>query len=377
MQEQGVEECFALSTCNRVEVYALTPKTEVVFNALSERCESPLETVRDQLYVRSGTEAIKHLLRVVSGLDSAVLGETEVVGQVKSAWQQAAKIGAVGPIMDEFLRRSFETGKRVRSETGISRAVTSVASLAMREAAREAGGIEGKSVLMVGAGQIAERIMKYLAKHRPARTVVLNRTESKAKRLAASINGAFGGLDGLASHLSEADVVVTALSAESPIVTKAHFAERGGRRCIVVDLGVPSNVDREVEELPGVKLLNLDRLIETCRTNSEQRKDAIPHANAIVAEETERTARTMHERAVAGTIRSLVEHGERVKQLTLEQMAPKLKGMGERELQVVEEVARRVVNGMLQRPIKELKRPGDPGIAESALIRLYGLEEGA
>lgn len=374
LKEQGVEECFVLSTCHRVEVYALTPQNAIVLRALSDKSGIPAETLKHHLYVHTGTQAINHLLRVVSGLDSAVLGETEVVSQVKSAWLHAVKIGTVGPIMDEFLRKSFETSKRVRSETEISRFVTSVASLAMREASREVGGLEGKRVLVLGAGQIAERIVKYLAEHRPEMTIVLNRTESKARRLAASVNGAYGNLDGFARLLGKTDVVVTALSAETPILNKAMFEENGGKECIVVDLGVPSNVQSDIDELPGIRLLNLDYLNETCRANSERRQDAVPLANEIVAEETERTAWTMHERAVAGTIRSLMEHGERVKQTTLEKMGSKLKGLTDHELQIVEEVARRVVNGMLKCPIKELKRPSDP-VTESAVIRIYGLEE--
>ena len=376
LQSQGVDECFALSTCNRVEVYALTDRDDVVLDSLSKRCGTPVDAMREHLYVYRGEDTIQHLLEVVSGLDSAVLGETEIVSQVKGAWNDGSKIGVVRSVMDELLRRAFETGKRVRTETEISRAVTSVASLAMREASRAAGGLQGKNVLVIGAGQVAERALKYLADHRPARTVVLNRTVERAERLAAGVEGEFGGLDELGRRLDEADVVVSAVGAETPIVTRAMIEACSPKSRLFVDLGVPRNVEQGVDQMQGVSLLHIEHLAEVCRKNSERRAKAVPRAKAIVVEETAKTVRSLRERAASGTIRELIEHGETVKKFTLQQMEPKLQRLGESERALVEEAARRVVSGLLQGPIRELKASDDPSATETAVRALYGLEEG-
>ncbi|MCH8979137.1 MAG: glutamyl-tRNA reductase [Armatimonadetes bacterium] len=375
LQAQGVEECFALSTCNRVEVYALTDRVEVVLESLSKRCGMPVGSMREHLYIHRGEATVRHLLEVVSGLDSAVLGETEIVSQVKGAWNDGSRVGAVRPVMDELLRRAFETGKRVRTETDISRAVTSVASLAMREASKAAQGLEDKNVLVIGAGQVAERVMKYLADHRPAKTVVLNRTPEKAERLAAGIDAEFGGLNDLQPRLDEADVVISAVGAEAPIVTRAMIEACGPKSRLFVDLGVPNNFEQGVDQLPGATLLHVEHLTEVCRKNSERRAKAVPQAQAIIEQETARAVQSLRERAASGTIRELIEHGETVKRYTLEQMEPKLRRLGESERALVEEAARRVVNGMLQGPIQELKGSDDPSATETAVRALYGLEE--
>ncbi|HXH59779.1 MAG TPA: hypothetical protein VNI20_00320, partial [Fimbriimonadaceae bacterium] len=165
---RGVAECFVLSTCNRVELYAVARNHDVLLQALSAHCGRPAEELSRMLQKRKGPEVVSHLFSVCSGIDSAVLGETEIVSQLKTGWQIAEDAGTVGPILGTVLRMALATGKRVRSETTISRAVTSIASLAMREASRRAKGLHDKRLLIVGAGAAAMSAVKYLVEHLPA-----------------------------------------------------------------------------------------------------------------------------------------------------------------------------------------------------------------
>ncbi|RYG23859.1 glutamyl-tRNA reductase [bacterium] len=369
LREHGIDEAVVLSTCNRTEVYSFGGETGHVVRLLAQFAGLEEGELRPLLYVKSGACAACHLFRVVSGLDSAVLGETEIVAQVKSAWSEAS---FTGPTLDLMFQRALAASKRVRTETELCRNVTSLGSLAVREAQAQGGSLRDRKVLVLGAGQIAERVAKELRSVGATDVTVLNRTVDRAEALAGRFGFAAGSLTNLTTELATADVVFATATAPEPLITQENAPV--GRNTVFIDLGIPANVD-----LPGTRTLDVDDLAARCARNAEARNAAIPSAMGILESELERFLVTLTERQAAPTIRGLVQHGEAVRKQTVDWAMDRLPNLTDRERQVVEDLARRLVLGMLAPPIEELKKggfsPNERAIVERA-FRLSSEDEG-
>jgi glutamyl-tRNA reductase len=363
LREHGIAEAVVLSTCNRTEVYSYGGDTDHVVRLLAQSAGIEEVDLRPLLYRKAGVCAACHLFRVVSGLDSAVLGETEIVAQVKSAVREA---GFVGPMLDLLFQRALAASKRVRTETELCRNVTSLGSLAVREAQAQGGSLRSRKVLVLGAGQIAERVVKELRAVGATDVTVLNRTSERAEELARRFGFSAGPLTNLTTALSEADVVFATATAPTPLITAENAPV--GRETVYIDLGIPANID-----LPGARTLDVDDLAARCAKNAEARNAAIPFAMGILESELERFLVTLTERQAAPTIRGLVQHGEAVRKQTVDWAMERLPDMTDRERQVVEDLARRLVLGMLTPPIEELKKGGFSPTERAIVERAFRL----
>lgn len=376
-RKAGLKECVLLSTCNRTEIYYNGAEADLVAALLAQQSEVPLDELRPYLYAKSCVCAACHLFRVAAGLDSAVLGETEIVAQVKEAWRIASQAKASGGLTDLLFQKALEASKRIRTETDLCRSVTSTGSLAVREAETRLGGLSERRVLLLGAGKIAERVAKELAGASAGDVRILNRTPARGQELAARIGATSRPFDELEAELAEADVVFATLGVERPALTGEALCRtmraRNGRSLLIVDLGVPGNVEAGVSGA-GLEVLDLDTLVATCSANSDSRASAVPAALEILDQELEKFGAALAERAAAPTIRALVERGDAIRQRNVDWARERLVGLNDREMRIVEEMARRLTIGLLQAPIEGLK--GDPATREHRELveRLFGIE---
>lgn len=379
--QSGLDECVVLSTCNRTEIYYSGGSYQALRHALAAASGVPIEQLQRHLYSSVGMCGACHLVRVASGLDSAALGETEIVAQVKQAWQIAREEGATGPMMDLLFRKALEASKRVRSQTTLCRSATSLAFLALQKVEELLGGLAGREVLVVGSGQIAERVLRELAGTGAIVTIVA-RNPAKAAALAQSLGISSQIYDGdhLQAELCRADAAFFCASVARPLVSREMVeqvaSDRKARPAVLVDFGVPPNVDPGIAS-KGISLLNVDHLREVSEANEARKQESLGPALDILEQELERFAQAMIERSAAPMIRALVSGGESVKQTNLQWARERLAHLAEEDLAIVEQLATRVVRGMLERPIEHLKRePPDEG-GRHLVERLFGIEEGA
>jgi glutamyl-tRNA reductase len=284
----GAREAVLLSTCNRMEVYVRPDAgsdTRGLPAFFAETYHHP--GVPQALYRHEGPEAVRHLFRVASGLDSMVIGETEILGQVKSAYQLAQSHGATGKITNVLFQRALFVGKQVRTRTGISEGASSVGSVAVTLAERIFGSLHRRHVLLLGAGEMAEVTARHLLSQKTGQIVILNRTVEKAQALATLLNGRAGSLDSLAVELEAADVVICSTSADQPLVNLALVERimkaRRGRSLYFVDIAVPRNVDPEVHRMDNVYVYNIDDLQRLVEENMSRRRAEIEEAEGFVS----------------------------------------------------------------------------------------------
>lgn len=354
----GLAECIVLSTCNRVEIYFAGGDGNVAIKLLAEHAGVDPDTLKPHLYNQACFCAACHLFRVTSGLDSAVLGETEIVAQVKEARAISEREGMVGPMLDLLFKRAMEANKRIRTETNLCKSVVSVASLAVREATAEAGPLETKTVALLGAGKMAARLAKEITLTRRAKTIVLNRSLENARELAKPMNAEARSLSELEFTIAESDVVFAAVGAGRSVLDPSDLAKamagRVARPLIVVDLGVPANVAPGT--LPeNVKVIGLEELSSKSAANAESRTGSVQPSIDILEEELERFGEALIERAASPTIQALMKFGEGIAKKNLDWARAKMPNLDEKQLQTIEELMRRTVLGMLEAPINTLK----------------------
>jgi glutamyl-tRNA reductase len=358
-----LSEAVLLSTCNRTEVYAVAERFHGGFHDvrdfLAELGFLAPEDFADHLYVHHDEEAVTHLFEVAAGLDSAVLGESEILGQVGGAWQAARDEAAAGATLNLLFRHAVETGKRVRTETGIARGITSVSQAAIALAADRLGGLAARRVLVVGAGEMGEGMAVALADAGAAEVLVANRTAATAAALAGRIGGRAVDLDRLTEQLAEIDVLLTSTGAQSLILEHADVArimeQRRGRALLIIDIAVPRDVDPSAEDVDGVTLLDMDDLRRFTERSVAGRRREAEKANVIVAEAVERYQSEATAREAAPLVASLRDRAEAVRAAELDRVAGRLAGLGDREREAVEAATRAIVAKLLHEPTVRLK----------------------
>jgi len=286
----GVRECAVLSTCNRVELYTVTDDIEMTRRAMQGLIDGLLSFDASSL-VRflDGRESVHHLLRVASGLESMVLGEDQIQGQVREAFELAARRGHLGPVLSMVLRKAIEVGKRVRAETALNKGAASVGSAAVELAESKLGSLEDRNVLVIGAGEMATLIARHLAGKGPRTVFVSNRTHAKAVELAWELHGRAVRFDSLVPCLARSDVVLCATAAAHPVLTAPQVEEamsqRDGRKLVVIDVSFPRNVDPAVAAVPGVQYCDIDGLRERAAENMARRRAEVRAVERIIAAE--------------------------------------------------------------------------------------------
>ncbi len=382
----GVAEGLILSTCNRVEV-ALTADEDADARAVVEeflagsRGVDRAEVV-GRLYHLDGAEAIRHLFRVASSLDSMVVGEPQILGQLKTAYAAAKANGAVGGLLDSLVGRAFSVAKRVRSETQIGQSSVSVSSTAVELARQIFGSLGGVKVLLVGAGKMAELAARHLVSAGVGRMAVTNRTSERAEQMASAFGAETVPYEALAGALAAMDIVIASSAAPHYILTRDQMrrviGERRHRPVFLIDIGVPRNIEPAVHELNDVFLYDIDDLQKVVDANRRGRLQEAEEAERIVAEEVERTLGRLKQREVAPTIVSLQQQLECIRAAELERVRSRLGGLTPQQEEALEALTRGIVNKIAHGPISELRRnAADPnGLPYLEVVRrVFRLDE--
>lgn len=380
-----LSEIVLLSTCQRTEVYSVArryhPAVGEIRNFLADWGGTSPDTLNSHLYEYHDEAATRHLFKVAAGLDSAVLGEGEVLGQLADAWESAHREGASGPVMAALFRHAVEVGKRVRTETAIARGTTSLSQSAVALARAELGSLEGRTTLVLGAGDMGEAMAQALAATSgPGRVLVANRTRSRADELAERCGGRPIGWDELEAGLVEADVVLASTGSPTAVLDAEMVAgalsRRPERPMLLIDIAVPRDVAPDVASLSGVTLYDMDDLAQFADRGMDSRRREIPRAEQIVDAEVGRYCGRQAERQVAPVIASLFERAEELRAGELERFAGRLASLGAEEQRTVEALTRGIVAKLLHEPTVALKAgvgtPTGEQLAES-LRALFGL----
>ncbi|MFM9084253.1 MAG: glutamyl-tRNA reductase [Actinomycetota bacterium] len=378
-----IREAVILSTCNRTEVYAVAERFHNAFADIRDFfCSAsglPADEVTPLLWSQHDEDAIAHLFSVASGLESAVLGETEIVGQVRLAWERAMTEGVSRSTLNLLFRHALETGKRVRTETAISRSTSSVSHAAVEMAEEIVGSLKDSKVLVVGAGEMGEGVATALSGAGAGVTVV-NRTVERGGQLAERVGARVADFTDLPRELSLADVVVACTGSGEPIIDESTMrAARAGSvtPLLVVDIALPRDVDGAVATIEGVTLRDLDDLSRWAARGIEQRRAEVDQVRGIVAEEMERFVLEQAQRQAAPLVAQLREAAETVRSAEMERFSARLTGLTDEQREVVESVTRGIVAKFLHSPSVKLREAaGTPqGERLAAAIRdLFDVE---
>jgi len=358
-----VAEAVLLSTCARTEIYVVAEKfhgaLQSVRDFLAEQSFTAPEEFADHLYDFYEDTAVQHLFRVAAGLDSAVLGEGEVLGQVSRAAETARAEGTCGSVLSSLFRHAALVGKRARSETAISRGVTSVSQAAVALAERTVGSLAGRSVLVLGAGDTGEGMAHALKETGGATVLVANRTSRKAAEVAHRVGGLPVAVGDLGRHLAEIDVLLSSTSSDQYVLTAddlaAVMAERAGRPLLVVDVAVPRDVEPAAGTLDGVTLLDMTDITSFARLGRDARAGEVRTVEVIVTDEVDRYRATTASREVAPLVASLRERGESVRLAELDRFRSRLASLSDKDRVAVEALTRGIVAKLLHDPTVGLK----------------------
>ena len=360
---EHVSEAVVLSTCNRTEVYAVAEKFHGgyadVRRVLAELSFLDAEDFVDHLYVHHDSAAVAHLFDVVSGLDSAVLGEHEIQGQVKTAWETAHDEGTVGPTLNLLFRHALEAGKRARSETGIGQGTASVSYAAVALAGQHVGDLAGRRAIVLGAGEMGSSMAQSLADAGVAELVVANRTHDKAVELAREIGGRAIRFADLPTELVQADVLLTSTGASSVLLSRSEVegvvAARDGRPLVLVDIAVPRDIEPSVAELDGVTVLDMDDLGSFADRGLAERRREIEAVRQLLDEELERYQSATSAREIAPIIVALRSGAEATRAAELERVRSRLGDLDDDQLAAVEALTQGLVAKLLHQPTVALR----------------------
>ncbi len=383
---EHIVEVVLLSTCNRTEIYARCTRFHAavgdVRDFLSAHSGADADDLADHLYTFFDDAAVSHLFTVAAGLDSMIVGEGEILGQVREAWKAADKEQTTSGALARAFRHAVESGKRVRSETDIGRRPGSVASAAVAVAAERLRGLAGRRVLVVGAGEMGEGLA-LAAKNRGASGIcVLNRTADRARRLAARVEGRAVPITRLVAEIADADLVLTCTGSDE-VLLERHALEpvmswREERPLLLVDVALPRDIDPGVGEIEGVTLFDLDDLREYAATFADERRRSTARAREIVVEELERFRRDHRAREISPVVTALRAAGERVRREELERFEARLGAIDDDARGAIEAMTKRIVNKLLHEPTVRVKEAAGTDRGEmfaDALAALFDLPE--
>lgn len=376
-----------LSTCNRTEIYVNhigSPEDlhrEIRrFCCASQRLKE--SEFADSWYEYDGREAVGHLFRVASSLDSLVVGEGQILGQVHDAYQMAHTEQTTDKVTNSLFQKAFGVAKRVRDKTGIGSGKVSISSVAVDLAASIFGDLSGKTVLVVGSGEMGELTLKSLVDRGAGNVIVANRTVEKAADLASRYNGESVALADLGAHLPEADIVITSTGAPGTVLHEDDFhaalRKRNNAPMFVIDIAMPRDVDASVNDIDNVYLYDIDDLQEVADQNMETRRAEVDRCLEIVDEGVEQFSKWLSTLAAEPTIRSLSEELNAIRERELAKTLTRLDGLTDKQREEVEYLSKRIVNNILQQPMSQLKQEAhheDSASVRQLVRRLFGLKE--
>ncbi|MGI9605342.1 MAG: glutamyl-tRNA reductase [Acidimicrobiales bacterium] len=359
-QSPDVAEAVVLSTCNRIEIYARAERFHPAFgdvrDALARHSGVPLDTFADHLYVHHDDDAARHLFGVTCGLDSAVLGETEILGQVRRAHEVARDAEAAGAALSDLFTASSSVGRKVRAQTGIARNITSVSRAAVAMATAQLGTLDGRSICVLGAGEMSEGMAVALRDAGARELIISNRTIERAEPLAERVGGVVAPLDELSSTVARVDVLLTGTGANSLMVEHQTLVEimsaRTDRPLLIVDIAVPRDVDPAAGEIDGVTLLDMEDLSAFAEVGRAERRGEIAAVRSLIDDEVDRYQATALGRAVEPLVAGFRQEVEAIRQAELERVGAPL---SDDARDAVDAATRAVLNRLLHRPTSELR----------------------
>jgi glutamyl-tRNA reductase len=376
----AVHESVIVSTCNRTELYCVTDRAgPSELGDWLQRYHGLGVSLHHCLYHHGEDKAVGHAFSVASGLDSMVLGEPQILGQLKDAYRVAQEAGTTGPVLNRLFQSAFSVAKRVRTETKIGANAVSVASAAVAMARTVFASFDNRTALLVGAGETIALAARHLYADGLRRMIIANRSIDRARELAAEFHGFAISLDEIPNHLKEADIVVASTAAPHSIITR-HMTEqalraRKRRPMFMVDIAVPRDIDADVAELEDIYLFTVDDLQSVVNENLEGRRQAAREAGELIEAEVERFAHSLRTRDAAPLIRRLREDAERTKQHTLEQ-ARTMIAHGKTPDEVMAFLANTLTNRLIHAPSQRLRDAAETGDGEviDAIAQIYKLD---
>ena len=356
-----VEECAVLKTCNRVEVYVVSPKGSKVLLEFAKHMKVSSRII-DFL---DHEESLRHLLRLTSGLESMIVGEDQILGQVKELFGIAKKVHAVGKTLDTAFNKAIQVGKRIRNETGINKGSVSIGSAGVELAEKNLGGLEGKTVMVIGAGEMGTLVAKALANKNIKAIYVANRTFDKAAALACELNGMAVRYELMEKYIPMSDVVISATKAPHFILTHeivSRIMDKHGKELMFIDIGNPRNIESSVGEIPGVSLYNIDSLKNISEANLEKRREEAKKAELIIEEELELLKKQYKRQQADNIISALYSKVEQIREKEREDAINKLMArhtIGDIEREVLDDMTHSFANQILAEPTMILRNAAE------------------
>jgi glutamyl-tRNA reductase len=384
LESTGIEEAYILSTCNRVEMLVANSKdgdegwheaASAIHNFLREYLEVDSTNLAQHLYEIRERDAVQHVFRVAASLDSMIVGEPQILGQVKDAYAIARSAGAVGPQLDELLPRALSVAKRVRSETAIGTSAVSVASVAVDLAKKIFGSLKGRHVYLVGAGKMSELAARHLLAHGAESIIVANRTHERAIKIAEGFGGEAIRFEDLYHTADRADIIITSTGAPHAIFRREHaemfLQRRKNRPMFFIDIAVPRDVDAELNKLDGIFVYDIDDLQQVVQANLQDRSVEAGRAEEIIEAEVKRYETRVQGREAVPAIVSLQQHVEAIRRAEFERARGKLGKLSPEQEMAVDALTRSIVNKMLHPSLVGLKR--DAKSFGEMVKRVFGL----
>ena len=379
----GIEEGMVISTCNRVEIVTHTTNGSADLRGfLHQQFHLTADELEAHVYEFREKDAVRHIFRVASSLDSMVVGEAQILGQVKEAYATARAVGAVRSQLDQLFTRAFAVAKRVRSETAVGSSSVSIASVAVELAKKIFGTLEGKTVFIVGAGKMSELAARHLMAHGCESIFVSNRTYDRAVGLAHKFNGQAIRFDDLYEQCDRADIVITSTGSPQAIFHREHgeqfLSRRKNRPMFFIDIAVPRDVSPEMGKLDGIFTYDIDDLQQAVSSHVADRRKEAELAEAIIASEVERFEAKLHTLDVVPTIVSLQDHLETIRQAEIDRVRGRLGRLTPDQETAVEALTRGIINKVMHTPITTLKTAAKESEATTivdVVRRLFNLHE--
>src|SRR3989454_3362873 len=385
-----VREGLIVSTCNRVEVVTATTNEQMQAGAaritdfLSRSRSLPHELFSDHLYQHVDDQAVRHLFRVASSLDSMVIGEPQVLGQVRRAYSIALEAGTAGRVLNRLVHHAFHVAKRVRAETGIAASAVSISYMAVELGKKIFGSLQGRSVLLIGAGEMAELSARHLVNAGVSRVLVTNRTAQSAQRLALQFGGESVSFDNLAEHLAEADIVICSTGADEYVVTeemaRAALERRRNRPAFFIDISVPRNVDPDIGRVPNLFVFDIDDLESVISSNIREREHEAQRAESIVDSEVMQFQQALRALDIGPTLGALRHKLQDIARSELDRQRSRLGHLSGEQEKAIEALLMATVNKISHPLLNQVRRSYSAGKSGSdndsiqAWREMFGLE---
>ncbi len=385
-QTKSVLEAVILGTCNRTEIYAVVDQLHTgehfIKGFLSKWFSIPKEECVSFLYVKKDSEATEHLFRVITGLDSMIVGETQILGQIRKAFFVAQQNGATGTILNTLFKQAITFAKKAHSETRINERTVSVSYAAVELAKNNYCKLGDKNVLIVGAGKMGELTAIHLHSNGIKHIMVANRTFEKAQRLANSFRGEAYTMDELLKAIEKADIVISSTGSNSIVINRELIekanSKRGNRPLLLIDIAVPRDIDSSIKEMDNVNLYDIDDLRNIVSLNMEERENVASKIDILIVKEIDKFYQWVDTLGVVPLITSLRDKSLKIQEETMNSIKNKLPDLDERELKIIHKHTRSIVNQMLKNPIvrvKELSAEPDADLLMDYFMKIFDIKE--